>query len=187
MASSLLFSLHLLLSPLLVDWLPLLLCAHGRAQLPGSGIWWLSVQGPAEAAGQLWFPYSWKRESGYLIMSQRTIPGLFIYSFKKSLLNARNSFRHPGIHPALGDCVCVCVLRNRGREREVVRTCFRGTSLHIAVFREREVWFGIQIDLDSDPPVTSSVKPWVCCLPLSSPIFSSVKWVSSFLEWLWGF
>ena len=152
MASSLLFSLHLLLSPLLVDWLPLLLCAHGQAQLPGSGVWSLSVQGPAGAAGHLWFPYSWKRESGYLIVSHRTIPGLFIYSFKKSLLNARNSFRHPGIHPALGDCVCVCV--EKQREREVVRTCFRGTSLHIAVFSEREVWFGIQIDLDSDPPIT---------------------------------
>lgn len=66
--------------------------------------------------------------------------------------------------------VYVCVLRNR--EREVVRTCFRGTSLHIAVFSEREVWFGIQIDLDSDPPITKfcaalSVLPY-----LSQPRFS---------------
>ena len=56
--------------------------------------------------------------------------------------------------------MCVCVEKHR--EREVVRTCFRGTSLHIAVLREREVWFRIQIDLDSDPPVTSSVQPWTC-------------------------
>ena len=52
-----------------------------------------------------------------------------------------------------------------------MRTCFRGTSLHIAVLREREVWFGIHIDLDSDPPVTSSVQPWVCYLTSLIPDF----------------
>ena len=65
--------------------------------------------------------------------------------------------------------MCVCV--EKQRERDVVRTCFRGTSLHIAVLREREVWFGIHIDLDSDPPVTSSVQPWVCSLTSLIPDF----------------
>lgn len=64
----------------------------------------------------------------------------FVHLFiQKSLLNARNSFRHPGIHPALGDCVCVCVLRNGERGCE---NLFQGHQFaHCSFQRKRSmVW-----------------------------------------------
>lgn len=66
----------------------------------------------AEAAWHLRFPNSWKRESGYLNLSQTTLPSLVIYSSKKSLSNAR---RHWGMHPPFTDHVC---LGEQRRENE---------------------------------------------------------------------
>ena len=47
------------------------------------------------------------------------------------------------------------------RERELI---FEGTHWRLAVFREREVWLGIQIDLDSNPDSS----PYQLCVTLGT-------------------
>lgn len=56
--------------------------------------------------------------------------------------------------------VCVWGGREeRMRERELI---FGGTDLGVVVFREREVWLGVQIDLGSNP----NSSPYQLCVTL---------------------
>lgn len=50
----------------------------------------------------------------------------------------------------VGVCVCVCT-HTREREKERERTRSLGTGLKLPIFREREVWLRVLIDLDSNP------------------------------------
>ena len=70
-------------------------------------------------------------------------------------------------------CVCLCVCkRQRKREKEIVKARFGGTSLNVVVFREREVWFGIQPCIQILTfPISSSVQPWACYITPLSPNF----------------
>ena len=196
MASSLLFSLHLLLSPLSADWLPLLLCqavhtakhscralafdhfqCKGRQRLPGISDFHIPGRGNLVIS-------SWVR-GPFLVCS-------FIHS--KSLCWMPGTVLGSGeyILPLWTVCVCVCVcvcVRDRGRERKRLWKLVLGGLVWMLRFSEKEKY-----GLEFSPAFRSWLFPFpaLCSLghvtlPLSAPIFSSVKWASCFLGWLWGF